>query len=98
MKLNLIQDDIDAGSHERTRGQDRCTTCPLSHMFTRLTGRLCGVSALEVWVFHLPRVDVPLTDAMRETVDMADYGDSELVPRIFDFPDESWAKLIGGDV
>jgi len=33
---------------------------------------------------------------MIETVGIADEHESQLVPRIFDFPDESWAQLIGG--
>ena len=97
MKLPFIQADIDAGSHERTRGQDRCPTCPLAQMFTRLVGRPCGVSASQVWVYGPTRYTIPLTVAMIETVGIADEHESQLVPRIFDFPDESWAQLIGGD-
>jgi len=98
MKLPFIKADIDAGSYYRTCGQDRCAECPLAHMFTRLVGRLCGVSASRVWVYGPNRYTIPLTVAMIETVDLADQHESQLVPRIFDFPDESWAKLIGGEV
>ena len=94
MKLPFTQADIDAGSLDRTRGQDRCAACPLAHMFTRLVGKLCEIDGTYIYVGS---VKVPLTAVMRKTVGIADEHESQLVPRIFNFPNNRWAQLIGGD-
>ena len=95
MKLTLIQIDIDAGSLERTRGQKRCPTCPLALMFTRAVGEPCAVGGSSVWrVGHWSRfVDLP--PKMQTAVWRFDTG-CRVDPQTFDFPDESWAQLIGG--
>ena len=95
MKLTLIQDEIDAGSLERTRGQKRCATCPMALMFTRAVGEPCGVGVFSVWRDSNSLLFIELPPQMQTAVGRFDTG-CQLVPQTFDFPDESWAKLIGG--
>ena len=97
MKLTLIQDEIDAGSLDRTRGQKRCPTCPLALMFTRAVGEPCAVGVFSVWRVSKWSRFVDLPPKMQTAVGRFDSG-CQLVPQTFDFPDESWAKLIGGAV
>jgi len=95
MKLNLTQADIDAGSLDRTRGQKRCATCPMALMFTCAVGEPCGVGAFSVWRDSNSLLFIELPPKMQTAVGRFDTG-CQLVPQTFDFPDESWAQLIGG--
>ena len=96
MKLTLIQTDIDASRLEILCGQPRCTTCPLAQMFFRLTGRPCGVGGWSVWRVSDSPLFIELPPQMQTAVGRF-YSGCQLVPQTFDFPDESWAQLIGGD-